>query len=254
MVNSATLERLLNKAGDDRLTVLTVELDDPSGYGRIIRNADGQIQAIVEEKDASPEQRAIREVNTGLLACPVNQLSAWLEKLQTNNVQGEYYLTDIVSLAVDDGLRVETVAAKSETEVMGINDKIQLAQAERAYQKRLANELMVRGVGILDPARIDIRGSLICGKDVVLDINTVFEGVVELGDGVTIGPNSVVRTPGSHREPRFMRIACWTGPRLEKIARSAHSLDLDRRRTSRKMFTSEILSKLRKAPSVLAAS
>lgn len=193
LVNSATLERLLNKAGDDRLTVLTVELDDPSGYGRIIRNADGQIQAIVEEKDASPEQRAIREVNTGLLACPVNQLSAWLEKLQTNNVQGEYYLTDIVSLAVDDGLRVETVAAKSETEVMGINDKIQLAQAERAYQKRLANELMVRGVGILDPARIDIRGSLVCGKDVILDINTVFEGVVELGDGVKIGPNSVIR-------------------------------------------------------------
>jgi bifunctional UDP-N-acetylglucosamine pyrophosphorylase/glucosamine-1-phosphate N-acetyltransferase len=193
LVTAATLQRLLDSAGPDRLTILTVESDDPRGYGRIIRSTDGQVRAIVEEKDASPEQRAIREVNTGLLACPVGQLSGWLAKLQPNNVQDEYYLTDIVSLAVEDGFRVEAVVADSEFEVMGINDKIQLAEAERAYQRKLANELMASGVGIMDPARIDIRGSLVCGKDVILDINTVFEGDVELGDGVRIGPNSVVR-------------------------------------------------------------
>ena len=202
LVAPQTLQRLVDLAMKDRLAILTVEASDPSGYGRIIREPDGQIRAIVEDSDASPEQRTICEVNTGSLASPMKYLSSWLEKLRPDNAQDEYYLTDIVSLAVADGRSVEGVVAKSETEVMGINDKVQLAEAERAYRIRASNELMLQGVGIADPARIDLRGDLVCGKDVYLDINTVFEGSVELGDGVTIGPNSIIRdtriAAGSH--------------------------------------------------------
>jgi bifunctional UDP-N-acetylglucosamine pyrophosphorylase/glucosamine-1-phosphate N-acetyltransferase len=193
LVTGETLRSLVDAAGDNTLALLTVELEDPSGYGRIIRDTTGRVQAIVEHGDASEQQREVREINTGLMACPTEKLTGWLEKIKPNNAQDEFYLTDIVSLAVDDGVTVNAVMAASETEVMGINDKIQLAQAERAYQARLANQLMASGVGIADPSRIDIRGTLVCGKDVELDINTVFEGTVELGDGVTIGPNSVIR-------------------------------------------------------------
>jgi bifunctional UDP-N-acetylglucosamine pyrophosphorylase/glucosamine-1-phosphate N-acetyltransferase len=193
LVTSETLRSLLSGADDNQLALLTVELEDPTGYGRIIRDSAGRVQAIVEHKDASELERAVREINTGLLACPVDKLTGWLEKIQPDNAQGEYYLTDIVSLAVQDGVAVNAVIAASEAEVMGINDKVQLAQAERTLQARQAHALMVQGVGIVDPSRIEIRGSLVCGKDVELDINTVFEGVVELGDGVTIGPNSVIR-------------------------------------------------------------
>lgn len=193
LIQSETLQRLLDEACKGKLAIMTVLADDPAGYGRVIRKPNGRIEAIVEDKDAGPEQLDIHEVNTGLLACPVEHLARWLEKLQPDNAQAEYYLTDIVSHAVEDGNAVEAVIADSETEVMGINDKLQLAQAERAYQKRVADRLMVQGVSIADPARIDIRGTLVCGKDVFLDINTVFEGEVELGDGVTIGPNAVIR-------------------------------------------------------------
>jgi bifunctional UDP-N-acetylglucosamine pyrophosphorylase/glucosamine-1-phosphate N-acetyltransferase len=193
LITCETLRNLVDGAGETQLALLTAELEEPSGYGRIIRNTDGQVQAIVEHKDASDQQREIREINTGLLACPVEKLTGWLDRIKPNNTQDEYYLTDIVSLAVEDGFHVNAVIANSESEVMGINDKIQLAQAERAYQTRQANRLMESGVSLADPARIDIRGSLVCGKDVEIDINTIFDGNVVLGDGVQIGANSVIR-------------------------------------------------------------
>lgn len=193
LIRPDTLRRLLAAADSHGLAILTVEAEAPEGYGRIVRNSDGQVLAIVEERDADAEQRGIREINTGILACPAKDLFPWLDKLECNNAQDEYYLTDIVSLAVADGRNVVAVAVVSETEVMGINDKAQLAEAERAYQKRMALELMQQGVGIADPARIDIRGVLVCGTDVFIDINTLFEGAVELGDGVCIGANAVVR-------------------------------------------------------------
>jgi bifunctional UDP-N-acetylglucosamine pyrophosphorylase/glucosamine-1-phosphate N-acetyltransferase len=193
LITDETLRRLVDGAGEKQLALLTVELEEPGGYGRIIRDTDGQVQAIVEHKDASDQQREIREINTGLLACPVEKLAGWLERIKPNNIQDEYYLTDIVSLAVEDGVHVNAVIANCESEVMGINDKIQLAQAERAYQTRQANRLMESGVSLADPARIDIRGSLVCGKDVAIDINTIFDGDVVLGDGVQIGANSVIR-------------------------------------------------------------
>jgi bifunctional UDP-N-acetylglucosamine pyrophosphorylase/glucosamine-1-phosphate N-acetyltransferase len=193
LIRPETLRRLLTAAESDTLAILTVEAEAPEGYGRIVRNAEGRVEAIVEERDANAGQRAIREINTGLLACPAKQLFPWLDRLKRDNAQGEYYLTDIISLARADGRNVEAVVAESEAEVMGINDKAQLAEAERAYQNRMALQLMQQGVGIGDPARIDIRGSLVCGTDVFIDINAVFEGAVELGDGVSIGPNAVIR-------------------------------------------------------------
>jgi bifunctional UDP-N-acetylglucosamine pyrophosphorylase/glucosamine-1-phosphate N-acetyltransferase len=193
LVSPGTLRRLVDAAGQDRLAILTVNADAPDGYGRILRAPDGSVRAIVEHGDASTAHREISEINTGLLACPAKHLSGWLDRLEKDNAQGEYYLTDIVSMAVADGQPVDAVVAESETEVMGINDKVQLAEAERAHQKKVAHELMRDGVGIADPARIDVRGSLVCGRDVYIDINTVFEGSVELGDGVRIGPNAVVR-------------------------------------------------------------
>jgi bifunctional UDP-N-acetylglucosamine pyrophosphorylase/glucosamine-1-phosphate N-acetyltransferase len=182
----------LASAATDGPAVLTVIEDDPSGYGRIIRDPTGAIVAIVEEKDATEDQRKIDEVNTGLLACPVNMLGPWLDALKSDNAQGEYYLTDIVASAVNDGIKVTAVRADSATEVMGINDKRQLAQAERAYQQRVADKLMEAGVTLTDPARIDVRGSLQCGSDVSIDVNTVFAGNVILGDNVSIGPNCVI--------------------------------------------------------------
>jgi len=193
LVESATLRKLLAVAGEDNLAILTVEVQDPTGYGRIIRSVDGGVEAIVEHRDADDAQRVIGEINTGLLACRAKLLAPWLEQLQPNNSQDEFYLTDIVMLAVADGFSVTAVPAISETEVMGINDKVQLSKAERAYQQRIAQDLMTQGVGIADPARIDVRGTLVCGTDVYLDVNTVFEGSVEVGDRVTIEPNVIIR-------------------------------------------------------------
>jgi len=193
LVESATLHKLLTVANDGKLAILTVEVRDPTGYGRIVRGADGGVKAIVEHRDADETQRAIHEINTGLLACRAELLAPWLDKLKPDNSQDEFYLTDIVTLAVGEGSSVAAVTARSETEVMGINDKVQLAEAERAHQHQIAHDLMTQGVGIADPARIDVRGNLVCGKDVFLDVNTVFEGSVEIGDGVTIGSNVVIR-------------------------------------------------------------
>ncbi len=191
LVRPETIKSLANAASDG-LAILTVIESDPTGYGRIIRNPEGAVVAIVEEKDATDEQRRINEVNTGLLACPVNQLGPWLEALKSDNSQGEFYLTDIVASAVSDGAKVAAVTAESATEVMGINDKAQLAVAERAYQQRQVEALFTAGVTLADPARVDVRGTLSCGSDVYIDINTVFLGEVEIGDDVTIGPNCVI--------------------------------------------------------------
>ena len=191
LVQSETVQRLASAAAEGP-AILTVIEDDPTGYGRIIRNPEGAVVEIVEEKDANDEQRRINEVNTGLLACPVKLLGPWLDALKDDNVQGEYYLTDVVASAVADGIKVGAVRADSAAEVMGINDKVQLALAERAYQQRQADQLLAAGVTLADPARVDVRGTLSCGSDVFIDVNCVFIGDVKLGDNVQIGPNCVI--------------------------------------------------------------
>ena len=192
LLTSATCRRLIGETPADELAVLTVDMEDPTGYGRIIRDGDG-VTRIVEDKDAGPEEKAVAEINTGVLVCPGDKLRGWLNNLGNDNAQGEYYLTDVIAMAVSDGVKVHGVKAESWTEVMGINDKKQLAEAERALQARLVDQLMQEGVGFADPARVDIRGKLSCGKDVFIDVNAVFEGNVELGDGVTIESNNLVR-------------------------------------------------------------
>lgn len=177
----------------DTAGVLTVELGDPTGYGRIVRGGDGAVLRIVEEKDANESQRLITEINTGVIACPAGRLAVWLEALSANNAQGEYYLTDVIESAVEAGVPVAGVKATGWEEVMGINDKRQLAAAERALQRERVDALLDAGVTIADPARVDVRGSLECGSDVFIDVNAVFEGEVVLGDGVHIGPNAVIR-------------------------------------------------------------
>ena len=179
--------------GGSRLTLLTAELDDPAGYGRIVRNRRGSVTGIVEEKDASAEQRSIREVNSGIMALPSARLADWLSKLGNRNAQGEYYLTDIVPLALADRTAVATVNARASWEILGVNSKQQLAQLERIYQWRQATRLMEAGVTLADPKRLDIRGSLVCGTDVHIDVNCVFEGQVKLGDRVSIGANCVLK-------------------------------------------------------------
>lgn len=193
LIQSATLQGLLEKVNEHQLGLLTVELADPTGYGRILRDVSGQVQAIVEHKDASAEQRAIREGNTGILAVPGARLSDWLGRLSNSNAQGEYYLTDVIAMAVADGLRVETAQAGDEMEVLGANDRIQLAQLERHYQQRAARDLMARGVTLLDPARFDLRGEVSVGRDVLIDVNVILEGRVVIEDGVSIGPNCVIK-------------------------------------------------------------
>ena len=187
-----TLQRLLDDTPAGDLAVLTVDMDDPTGYGRIVRE-DGTVRRIVEQKDATPAEQAIAEINTGVMACPAHRLRGWLAALGNDNAQGEYYLTDVIAMAVADGVTVHGVKASGWTEVMGINDKKQLAQAERALQARLVDELMKQGVGFADPARVDIRGTLKCGKDVFIDVNAVFEGEVELGDRTRIESNNLIR-------------------------------------------------------------
>ena len=188
-----TLTRLLEQANDSQLGLLTVNLADPAGYGRIVRNAAGVVQAIVEHKDASDAQRAIREGNTGILAVPGKRLGDWLGRLSNSNAQGEYYLTDVIAMAVADGLVVATETAQDEMEVLGANDRIQLAQLERHYQQRAARQLMAQGVTLLDPARFDLRGEASVGRDVLIDVNVILEGKVLIEDGVSIGPNCVIK-------------------------------------------------------------
>lgn len=187
-----TLLRLLAETPSGDMAVLTVDLEEPTGYGRIVREG-GSVNRIVEQRDASAEQRAISEINTGVILCPGDKLKGWLSNLGNDNSQGEYYLTDVIAMAVADKVAVHGIKADTEAEVMGINDKKQLAEAERALQARLVDELMQDGVGFADPARVDIRGTLKCGRDVFIDVNAVFEGSVELGDGTIIESNNLIR-------------------------------------------------------------
>ncbi|MCX7897282.1 MAG: bifunctional UDP-N-acetylglucosamine diphosphorylase/glucosamine-1-phosphate N-acetyltransferase GlmU [Rhodocyclaceae bacterium] len=192
LIRPSTLERLVKAAGQDKLALLTAELANPFGYGRIVRS-HGKVVRIVEEKDASDEERQIREVNTGILAAPREGFARWLPKLSNANAQGEYYLTDIVALAVAEGMPVVTVHPDDTWETDGVNDKAQLARLERIHQRNQAARLMAAGVTLADPERIDIRGELICGRDVFIDVGCVFEGRVEIGDGSRILPYCVIQ-------------------------------------------------------------
>ena len=192
LVSEETLAAMI-AGGGDRLTLLTAELDDPSGYGRIVRNRRGSVVSIVEEKDASAAERGIREINTGIMALPAARLPGWLSRLTDRNAQREYYLTDVVPLALADRVAVATVKARAAWEILGVNSKQQLAELERIYQRQQAEKLMDAGVTITDPARIDVRGSLVCGADVRIDVNCVFEGEVRLADRVEIGANCVLK-------------------------------------------------------------
>ena len=187
-----TLKRLL-QAGKDALSILTVNLANPTGYGRIVRDAAGHVQRIVEEKDASPEEKSIREVNTGIMAIPSARLADWLGRLSNDNAQGEYYLTDIVALAVAEGLPVRTAQPDGEWEVLGVNSKVQLAELERVHQRNIADAMLVGGVRLADPARLDVRGELAYGRDVSIDVGCVFEGKVDLADAVEVGPYCVLK-------------------------------------------------------------
>ncbi|SCU73831.1 fused N-acetyl glucosamine-1-phosphate uridyltransferase; glucosamine-1-phosphate acetyl transferase [Cupriavidus necator] len=193
LTSAATLKALVGEAGTQRLGVLTVEMPDPTGYGRIVRDAAGSIVRIVEQKDASEAEKAIREINTGIIVCPTGHLRKWLSTLRNDNAQGEYYLTDTVERAVADG--VETVSAQPAAiwETLGVNSKLQLAEVERIHQGNQARRLLEAGVTLLDPARIDVRGELSCGRDVTIDVGCVFEGRVHLDDGVRIGAHCVIR-------------------------------------------------------------
>jgi bifunctional UDP-N-acetylglucosamine pyrophosphorylase/glucosamine-1-phosphate N-acetyltransferase len=191
LTTSDSLRRLVEAAGMDKLGILTVEQANPFGLGRIVRE-NGRIVRIVEEKDASETERAIKEINSGILVVPTRHLKRWLAALSNNNAQGEYYLTDIVAQAVADGVEVVSASPAGEWEVAGVNSKVQLAELERRHQLNIANSLLEKGVTLMDPARIDVRGELICGRDVVIDVGCVFEGRVELADGVKVGPHCVL--------------------------------------------------------------
>ncbi|MCL4650538.1 bifunctional UDP-N-acetylglucosamine diphosphorylase/glucosamine-1-phosphate N-acetyltransferase GlmU [Burkholderia multivorans] len=193
LTRASTLQRLVDAARDGRYGILTVTLDDPTGYGRIVRDASGFVTRIVEQKDASPDELKIAEINTGIIVTPTAQLAMWLGALKNENAQGEYYLTDVVELAIEAGFEVVTAQPDEEWETLGVNSKAQLAELERIHQRNVADALLADGVTLADPARIDVRGTLHCGRDVSIDVNCVFEGDVTLADNVTIGANCVIR-------------------------------------------------------------
>jgi bifunctional UDP-N-acetylglucosamine pyrophosphorylase/glucosamine-1-phosphate N-acetyltransferase len=221
LLQPGTLKRLVDTCQGDDLGVLTVDMENPHGYGRIVREK-GRVVRNVEEKDATDDERLITEINTGVLCCTAARLKDWLDRLSDDNSQGEYYLTDVIALAVEDGVTVHGVKADDKDEVMGINDKQQLAQAERALQLKRVQALMAQGVGFADPSRVDIRGTLVCGKDVFIDVNAVFEGDVVLGDEVVIESNNLIRQSqlgprtlvhsNCHLEGAKTGTACEIGP------------------------------------------
>ncbi|MBW4935009.1 bifunctional UDP-N-acetylglucosamine diphosphorylase/glucosamine-1-phosphate N-acetyltransferase GlmU [Marinobacter sp. F4206] len=188
-----TLEAMVAALDHNTLGLLTVNLDDPNGYGRIVRDTAGQVTSIVEQKDATEAQRAIHEVNTGILAVSAKHLKAWLPALSNANAQGEYYLTDIIAMAVDNGLTISVSQPGDPFEVQGVNNRLQLSELERWYQRREAERLMTEGATLADPARIDVRGELTIGNDILIDVNVVFEGIVEIGNDVSIGPGCVIK-------------------------------------------------------------
>lgn len=221
LIRAATLQAMLAR-GMPSVVVLTVELDDPTGYGRIVRDASGNVLRIVEEKDATVEERRITEVNTGIMVLPTAHLSAWLARLDNRNAQREYYLTDIVALAQADGVTVTAARAAAAWETLGVNSRVHLAQLERIYQGRYAARLMEQGVTLMDPARFDVRGDLACERDVLIDVNCVFEGKVVLGRGVEVGANCVLRNvevgaatriePFTHIDEATIGAHCRIGP------------------------------------------
>jgi bifunctional UDP-N-acetylglucosamine pyrophosphorylase/glucosamine-1-phosphate N-acetyltransferase len=203
LIRAATLKRLIEASGKG-LGLLTATLDNPAGYGRILRKGK-TVVGIVEDRDANSKQRALREINTGILVAPTKKLKSWLGKLQNHNAQKEYYLTDVVALAAKERVPVSAIQADAAWETLGVNSRAQLAEVERIYQRTLASALMDQGTMLADPERCDVRGNLACGRDVAIDVNCVFEGVVKLGDGVSVGANCVLRDvtvgPGTRIEP-----------------------------------------------------
>jgi bifunctional UDP-N-acetylglucosamine pyrophosphorylase/glucosamine-1-phosphate N-acetyltransferase len=198
LIGSSTLKRLIQLADgvagqDSALALLTQDLVDPQGYGRIMRNAAGEVTAIIEEKDANRQQRSIQEINTGIMVLPSQHLKRWLKALKASNAQGEYYLTDVIAMAVKDGVPIRTTQATNAWETIGVNDRAQLAALERIAQQEIARNLLSDGVSLADPSRLDVRGKLTCGQDVFIDIGCVFEGAVSLAAGVKVGPNCVLR-------------------------------------------------------------
>ena len=189
LTRAGTLRELLAQASERTLAVLSVRLDDPAGYGRVLRDGTGSVYRIVEDKDATRKERAVNEANTGVLAARAGALKGWLGRLSNDNTQGEYYLTDIVALAVRDGFKIEAVVAPTAAEVLGVNDKLQLAEVEAEHRRRRAAELMRDGVTVMDPARLDVRGTVEHGRDVVIDVNVILSGRVRLGDRVRVGAN-----------------------------------------------------------------
>lgn len=200
LITHKTLLELIKDVTDEQMSLLTAHLPDATGYGRIVRDVSGQVQCIVEQKDASVEQQQIKEINTGMLAVKADLLKRWLKMLENNNAQGEYYLTDIIAAAVKEGVTIRTCKPDTLHEIEGINNKLQLAELERVFQKQQADRIMLDGATLKDPSRFDLRGELSVGSDVVIDVNVVFEGKVSLGDGVYIGPNCVIRNSeiGNH--------------------------------------------------------
>ena len=198
LTSKKTLSKLAKLADgvrgqDSAVALLTQNLKDPTGYGRIVRDADGSVKEIVEEKDASSAQKAIQEINTGIMVLPTNALKKWLKALRASNAQGEYYLTDVIAMAVKDGVPIRTTQADDEFEIIGVNSRSQLATLERVHQLTIANQLMDAGVSLADPARMDVRGTLECGTDVFIDVGCVFEGCVSLAAGTKIGPYCIIR-------------------------------------------------------------
>lgn len=222
LIRLQTCQKVINDAIHGDLALLTVHQPNPAGYGRVVRSTTGEVLGIIEHKDASEQQRLICEVNTGIMAMPTSKLAYWLQQLNCNNAQGEYYLTDVVAQAVQDGITVSTSNTENLNEVFGVNSKKDLAYLERAYQRELADNIMEQGITLLDPNRIDIRGSLVCAKDVTIDINCVFEGRVEIGIGVEIGAHCFIRNstiadgvkiaPFSHVDGATISAQCHIGP------------------------------------------
>jgi len=222
LIRAETLRQLIDAAGANAMSLLTVVLDNPTGYGRIVRNARGAIQKIVEQKDASKAQLKIREGNSGIMAVPAKLLRKWLGKLKNANSQGEYYLTDVIEMAVKEKVKVTPLIAPTTAETLGVNDKCQLAELEALHRAERARELMVAGATLADPARIDVRGDVTLGRDVFLDANVLLEGKVTLGDRVRVGPNTVLRDvsigadtvihPNSVLEQSELGAGCIIGP------------------------------------------
>lgn len=217
LIRPETLKDLIQAAGSG-VGLLTVRLDNPKGYGRIVRQK-GAVCAIVEEKDATDEQRAINEVNTGIMVLPTRYLERWLNELGNENAQGEYYLTDVIARAVSEAIAVNSATAQTATEVEGVNNKVQLAALERAYQKENALRLMNDGVTLIDPDRIDVRGELICGKDVTIDVGCIFSGKVVLGDGVRVGAYCVLKDVEIGEETEILPFCHFDGAQVGKEAR-----------------------------------